>query len=164
MLAPPSVTAETIITTLDGTSLTADNYGIDDAVLLISADSTNSSDFVLLSVDSTTGAVDGMAKKAGEDLVKADGDANNDDNEEEEDGALVGPPSYGNDSCVIFANDDNTEEDDAIIGVGPVEVALVAGTDATVSVFCSRAELGCARGATYCGEQHVETHELLFLY
>ena len=111
------VTSDTIITTSDGTSLTN--------VLL---DSTSSSGSVLLSVD-------GIAKKAGDDLVKADGDANNDDNEEE-DGTLVGPPSYGNDFNVISANDDNTEEDDAIVGVAPVEVALVAGTNAKVSEFC----------------------------
>ena len=53
------VTSDSIITTSDG---------IDNTALLISADSTSSSDFVLLSVDSTTGAVDGMAKKVGEDL------------------------------------------------------------------------------------------------
>ena len=114
------VTSDTIIsTTSDGTSLTANSYSIDNNVLL---DSTSS--------------IDGIAKKAGEDLVKADGDGNNDDNKEEEDDALVGPPSYGNDFNVIFANDDNKEEDDAIVGVAPVEVELVAGTDAKVSEFC----------------------------
>ena len=84
---------------------------------LILVDPISSSDFVLL------------AKKVGEDLVKVD------DKEEEEGGAHVGPPSYGNDSNAIIANDDNKEEDDAIVGVGLVAVALVAGTDAKVSLF-----------------------------
>ncbi|KAL7533372.1 hypothetical protein ACHAXR_005194, partial [Thalassiosira sp. AJA248-18] len=69
--ATPSIKSDTVITTASGqTGPVGDFANIENTRLLVSADSSTTGNFALLTVDKTTASVDGIAKLSGEALKK----------------------------------------------------------------------------------------------